>query len=129
MSSKSLTIITYEWLLNKECFTPKFIFDHLRNIGLSAILLAIGYALAFKTLNITSFLYIPGFIAGWFLLVIGTIITLINSLQFALVSVTSCPVINKKWILFIVVMAITVWSQILMYYVLYVQFFQLTQKI
>lgn len=111
-----------KWL-NDQSLTVKYIFDHLRNIGLCALILGSAIFLIKADDTIVSLPFVSPSIAGWFLLPIGFALALINSTQFALIAATAAAKFKlSKPRTGIAVFLITGWSQFLASYLLLAQF-------
>lgn len=111
------------WLLDKDqAFTIKYMFDHLRNIGLCALVLGASVLLIKDGSGVTPLAFVPPSVAGWALMATGFALVLINSTQFAMVAASAVGSSNpSKWTVGIAVFAITFWSHFLAYYLLQAQ--------
>jgi hypothetical protein len=79
-----------KWLTdNDQTFTVKYMFDHLRNIGLCALVLGAAVFLIKNGSSIASLVFVPPSVAGWSLMAIGFILVIINSSQFAMVAASA----------------------------------------
>lgn len=112
-----------QWLTeNDQPFTVKYMFDHLRNIGLCALVVGAAVLLIKNGSSISPLVFVPPSVAGWSLMVIGFILVIINSTQFAMVAASAVGGANpSKLVAGIAVLIITGWSQFLAYYVLMAQ--------
>lgn len=111
------------WLLeNDQAFTVKYMFDHLRNIGLCALVLGASIFLIKDGSGVAPLAFVPPFVAGWALMIIGVVLVLINSTQFAMVAASNVGGSNlSKWTIGIAVFLIIFWSHFLAYYLLQAQ--------
>lgn len=110
-----------KWFVDGHEFSIKYIFDHLRNIGLCALLLGASIYLIRGEINFELPLYFIYRASGWLVLLVGIVLVLVNSIQFSMVAAFGAAKIDlNKWITLLIVFLITIWGQCLMYFIIYV---------